>query len=820
MTTDISGISEQEQRWRGFRALRDLLRNMSSQQPLILSIDDLQWADADSWQLLMELLRDPGAPRCLFLGTKRGLLETENSPDPVVNLDNWPGHRTMLQLGPLEIKAAQQLAKALLRIELSQERLHALAVESQGHPLFLTELCHFSHVHRNEGGALLLEQALISRLAGLDENTRRFLEVVSLAGAPILEQVAVRTAQLPGDKIDATLQLLSSQKLIQTHGTHPQATVEPYHDRIRSCTVNNLTDGQQVLLHGALARTLEQCLPPQPQLIATHWQGAKQPQRACAYWIMAADKAAQALAFDQAARLYRKALEIQLAQEPPPAQSAMQHLRIQHAQALAHGGNVLEAAKAFQEASELAAGKEALELQQRAAVQLLRGGHIDKGIAALKPILQNLGITMPTSSRQTMVKFLWERLRLRLAYPELTWNWTDERDADATLLAKADICWDTAMGLLNIEQIRGMLFHTLSLHYALRAGEPYRITRSLALEAITIIALNNDIDGAQRLAGRASDLAQQIGQPYLQIYSVLTQGIIAFFRGHWRQCCALLNIGRQQFDSLPQDVSWELASCDFVSRGAQFTCDRWTESTQMMSTSMQEAQARGNLYNATATQLGPSNIIWLIEDKPAQLRALVQQAVSGWSQQGIHLQHQLEMITYANIFLYEGSYRDALQTVHVRWKDLRKAGLFRVQFNRVSVTDLHARAALACLFVDQDTIGRRLLYRLAKSNANHLSQENAQWALGLAKLIQAQLAYLTRNGNAVLLFQEAIELLEELDMSFQAAAARVCLAYLQQGHVPPKLLQAPCLRAVKKPLHFLSIYAPMLQVLLKNPSSS
>ena len=811
LAADTANISEQEQRWRGFRALRDLLRNISSQQPLILSIDDLQWADADSWQLLTELVREPDAPKLLLLGTQRGLLATETADHHAIDWDHWPGHRETLQLGPLDPMDAQKLVAALLQTHASEQRFHTLALESGGHPLFLTELCHFASAYGDRGQQIALEQAITSRLEALDSDTRNFLHIIALAGTPLSKNVAMHAALLAGEQTDQSLQLLSSGKFIQTRGSYPNVTIEPYHDRVRSCVVSTLTSRDQILLHGNLAQALEQCQPAQPQLIATHWQAANKPAKAYAYWIQAADTAARTLAFDQAARLYQKALDI-----PPHhtnnTDAELLQLRIHLAEALANAGSVLEASQAFQAASEIASGKQASLLQQRAAVQLLRGGHIDRGIAALVPVLQSHGITMPLSSRQTIVAVLWERLRHKLTNPSLCWNWTEECDVDADLLAKADICWDISIGLINIDQIRGFLFHMRSLRYALQAGEPYRIGRALGTESLALVGIQDSPDRAYHTLDRMFAIATRLQHAKLTTYCTHLRGVFAFMRGQWEECCTLLEGTRQCYETIPEDNSWELASCDFVSLSAQFLSGQWQWSIAKVAASIREAQTQGNLYHSATIQLSSANLLWLMNDDPTEARRHANEAIAEWSQQSTHLQHLLATVTLAHIDLYLGNEKNAFELVSSRWKMYRKSGIFRWELNETLIIDLYARTALACLFAKTLTAKRARKY--AAQNARKLGRTSISWPHGLAKLIQAQLAYADGNKNVILLFEEATELLDSLDMPFWATASRSCLSYIQHGAVSPHILQAHCLRTVKKPLRFLSLYAPMLQTLL------
>jgi len=134
-----------ELRRRAAMALRELLARMAMRRPLVLWIDDLQWADVDSAALIEEVLRPPGSPPLLLIASYRS---EDASSAFVTALEKL--HATGrdaieirdIEVGTLEHAEACELALTLLGDHKEAEgHAAAIATESGGSPFFVDVLC-------------------------------------------------------------------------------------------------------------------------------------------------------------------------------------------------------------------------------------------------------------------------------------------------------------------------------------------------------------------------------------------------------------------------------------------------------------------------------------------------------------------------------------------------------------------------------------------------------------------------------------------------------------------------------------------------------
>jgi AAA ATPase domain len=192
------------ERFRYHRALRALLERLGGERPLALLLDDVQWADEGSVELLLHLLRrPPRVPFLLLLALRpsRGgarLLDAGRR-----RADGWD------ELRPAPLGRAA--ARALLGPDLEPAARERILREADGNPLFLRELARGAGSEAAHGEPLpeTLGEAFALELEGLEEPVRRFLDGAAVAGDPFDVEVAAAAAGLDdpaaGQALDALL---------------------------------------------------------------------------------------------------------------------------------------------------------------------------------------------------------------------------------------------------------------------------------------------------------------------------------------------------------------------------------------------------------------------------------------------------------------------------------------------------------------------------------------------------------------------------------------------------------------------------------------
>ncbi|MEM8959925.1 MAG: AAA family ATPase [Acidobacteriota bacterium] len=777
-----------EQRRRAFGALRELLGRLAARVPLILWIDDLQWGDRDSAALLSELLRPPDAPPLLLITCYRAE-ERETSPllaSLLAERFDDGGASTLVRevdLQELTPPEAEHLALALLGEEspVGRSLAKAIGAESGGSPFFIDELVRWAkaeagldqagertlsaEVERAVRQRMTLDNLIQGRLDRLPSEARRLLTAVAVAGRPV-DLEAVRSAAELGSEVQAAIAALRGASLVRMRSLRDREEIEPYHDRIRETVVRGLEAEALAHVHRRLARALEATRHADPETLATHYLAAGERQRAAELAVTAGDQAAEALAFDRAARLYRIALDLEAHER-----DARREIEVKLGNALVNAGRGAEAAPVYLAAAEGARAGDALEWRRRAAEQWLISGHIDGGIETVNTVLSLVGMELPPTPRRTIFALAGLLIRLKLRGIDF-----EERDATqiaAEELIRIDTCWSVAIGLGLVDTIRGMVFGKRNLLLALEAGEPYRVARALAIEAAYTSTGGTKTAGRTEQLVRASmALAERVGHPHALGLANMTAGMAAYLGGQWKKACELLERAEAILRERCTGVTWEIDTAMSFQMRSLLLIGDLAEIKKRLPRFLKDVADKGDLYAETNLRSRASWMAMLIEDHHEDALAEVSAALEGWSQEGFHLQHYWRMTGIIEIALYRGDAVAAWAQIEEDWPKMERSLFLRIQFTRHEAYFLRGRAALAAAVIADDAKERDERLSVVDEEIKRLKKEKLFWAEPLALLLTAGALTVRGKDGATAVLADAASGLAAADMELYATVAR------------------------------------------------
>ncbi len=811
----FDGADPQESRRRAFAALRELLDNIGRKRLLILFIDDLQWADADSAALLAEVLRPPDPPPMMLITSHR----TEDSAtDPFLRP---PRHRPPtrddttdtreIQIEPLGLDDARALALALYGDDDDSARQAAdnIARESGGNPLLINALVRHSLAGSStqRDGTATMTEVLRERIENLPKAARSVLETVAVAGHPVSRAVVENVVGFETDA-QKTMAVLRAEHLLRTRRLKEQNAIETYHDRIRQAVLEQMSPDALRDYHLRLARALHAVGQADSEELVEHWLAGGERETAGLNALVAGDQAVRSLAFHRAARQYRLALELL---ELPPGER--RQLQRKLADALANAGHGADAAEAYLEAAqseglESNAG-DTLDLARRAALQYLRSGLVDDGIATLRSVLAAVGMKLPASPQAAAAGLLWNRLELarrRLRFKERDVSLISPRE-----LAGIDVCWSAAVGLAMVDPVRSACFQSRHLILALRAGEPYRVARALSVEVpFAALAGERGRRRAEKIAATATELARRIDQPVLHAWVTAGTALLHYQTGRFRAARDAAQQAAQLLRDKCTGVVWEVTSVELYLLWSLYYLGELDAMSRLSHTLLENAWQRGDHYAACSLRLGLTNVTWLMVDDPSEARFQIKEAVAEWSHQGFYLQHYWELLARCQCDLYTGDGEAAHQRLENSWRNLERSYLLRIDLVRTEAIHLRGRAAVAAAATAPDP---QPLLRAALRDARRLARRRGGWARPLATLLRAAVAEAQgRVDRAIELFEQARRGLADRDMLLYAEVARRRRGELLGGETGDRLVEEAdavlVAQGIREPERMADVLAP------------
>jgi DNA-binding SARP family transcriptional activator/tetratricopeptide (TPR) repeat protein len=339
--------------WEG---VGQFLRVLARQQPLVLLLDDLQWADGATLGLLGALVRASSDASITFLATTRSVVP--RSPLAALIQDLTRGGRlarvALGRLVPSEVEALARQLSPGAAAPLGDWLLRT----SEGHPFVLSELvrearaCGRLRPDGSMDGAALIGSAALpqsvtalvqGRLAQLSVAARRLLDIAVLARRVFaFDLVAAASGLNEEEALDALDELRLAGLVVPYDGRHYAVD----HSLTMQVATQEAGPLRQALYHRRLAEALEQHAAMEDETLAErlalHWAAAGQPRRAAPYALRAGERAARLAAWREAVAFFEQALAAPIV---PRHQALLALGRAQYAM-----GEVVQAAATFRDA--------------------------------------------------------------------------------------------------------------------------------------------------------------------------------------------------------------------------------------------------------------------------------------------------------------------------------------------------------------------------------------------------------------------------------------------------------------------------------------
>jgi tetratricopeptide (TPR) repeat protein len=738
-----------ELRNQAFVAFRELLAHLARMQPLVIFIDDLQWADLDSLALLNALSQQPGAPALLLVASSRKTIDPSQAESQLATFTEQPGAE-IIRLGPLSPENTRALVANLLHGDevapAIRDRISEAAVrEAGGNPFFAVELVH--HLRTMvlpgrgleaslDGRAFRLDGMILKRVGNLPEESRRMLQVIAVAGDPLPQQVIAGASgvTLGSEGWERGISALVEESLIRRAGRQGSDVAETYHDRIRETVVASLDKQTLRQVHAQLAHAVEQWDPKRTDMLARYWLGADDRERAKRYAREAAAEARTKLAFDRAAQLYQTAVELEA------NDGARADLLRALGECQSSTGRAIQAAGAYQHAAALSEPAQAARLRYLAADQLLRGGEIAQGLDVLAGVLKQAGLRMAAGPRRAALALTWRVMRLRLRGVDFVEKPASSISArDDHLL---DVLWSASIGLSAVDTLRADELLLRYLMLALQTGDIRRVAQGFsALSGQLALLGGSRVGWAMRLASKAEVLARRSSDPATIGMASMCKALVRYFAGEFDAAANDLIAVEQYFLTHCHGMGWELATTRFFACFSLRYAGRIRELCERFDRYLADADRTGDRYLGTNLRTFQT-VVWLVRDEVERARREIDGVLDAWPKDMYQVQHFLHLYGRCEQALYAEKPEAAWQAIADERRLVKRSGLLKLSALRIEHAWISGRVALAVAEKLSDN-KRTPLLRRASLSARLLRKAEHQTAVAMGAAIEAGVRWLS-----------------------------------------------------------------------------
>ncbi|MDQ3646505.1 MAG: AAA family ATPase, partial [Actinomycetota bacterium] len=316
-------MASAEYRFGLFDAVASFIRSCADGQHTMLVLEDLHAADESSLLMLQFLARQDRDAHLVVVVTYDDVA-ARRKPDHERMLSEIAREGRLLSLGGLDLGAVRQLYENTSGKAPSDAIARAIHEATEGNPLFIHEAIRMlttkGDIYRPDHsvGFRVPEGArgiIRSRLEGLGDEVGELLSVASVIGREFDLTLLQRVVEIEMEALlDILTQAVAAQVISETSALGRYGFT---HILIRETLYEDLTAAKRMRLHRRIAETLEESyadqLEPRLPELAHHWFKSAQAgdaEKTMRYATQAAERAMSQHAYEEAVRLYQRALKV------------------------------------------------------------------------------------------------------------------------------------------------------------------------------------------------------------------------------------------------------------------------------------------------------------------------------------------------------------------------------------------------------------------------------------------------------------------------------------------------------------------------------
>ena len=402
-------LAPQQRRQKTLEALITQLAGLASQQPVLMIFEDAHWTDPTSLELFGRVVDRIATLRVLLIVAFRPEFEPP-----------WIGrpHVTAITLNRL----AQRDIDAMIDRVVGNKQLPAdirqdIIERTDGIPLFVEEMTKAVLEAESEGEARRTTAAVPSSVAAIPASLHASLmarldrlgpakevaQIGAAIGREFSHALLAAVVHKPEAELNSALDRLIGAGLLFRQGVPPHATYLFKHALVQDAAYGTLLREPRRALHARIADTLEsefaEIAENEPTLVAHHCSRAGEAEKSFRYWLLAADRSSQRLAFAESVANLGSALAETERTTDPELRKHLKldaQLRLGATLAIHKGPQTSEAESALQEAKTLAkevnAGPQLFQATWGLYLNAARNRRLDK--------VEILGEELTTISRE------------------------------------------------------------------------------------------------------------------------------------------------------------------------------------------------------------------------------------------------------------------------------------------------------------------------------------------------------------------------------------------------------------------------------------